>query len=95
VASITAPFPGWKREILGAFSNRRFYPIFRPALTYTPGKKPATLIGHKGTVWSAQFSSDNARIVTASDDQTVRVWDVVTGKMLTTLSENRTNASFL
>ena len=29
---------------------------------------------------SAQFSPDGARIVTASDDKTARVWDAATGK---------------
>ncbi|MEO1474505.1 MAG: hypothetical protein AAFS03_11330, partial [Pseudomonadota bacterium] len=33
-----------------------------------------TLQGHAGTVWSAAFSPDGTRIVTASSDNTARVW---------------------
>jgi len=34
------------------------------------------LEGHKGTVWSASFSGDGNRVVTASFDKTARVWDL-------------------
>ena len=40
-------------------------------------------------MWSAQFSPDGARIVTASDDKTARVWDAATGKSLATLAGMR------
>ncbi|MEO0823938.1 MAG: caspase family protein, partial [Pseudomonadota bacterium] len=33
-----------------------------------------TLRGHEGTAWSAAFSPDGTRIVTASSDNTARVW---------------------
>jgi len=39
-----------------------------------------TLIGHSASVSQAAFSPDGTRVITASDDQTARVWDVVTGK---------------
>ena len=35
---------------------------------------------------SAAFSPDGARIVTASDDKTARVWDAATGKAIAVLS---------
>ena len=44
-----------------------------------------TLKGHDGKVMSAAYSPDGARIVTASGDQTAKVWDAVTGKELLTL----------
>jgi hypothetical protein len=37
----------------------------------------AELTGHAGTVNSAAFSPDGARVVTASADGTARVWDAV------------------
>ena len=34
----------------------------------------------KDCVWSAAFSPDGKRIVTASVDKTARIWDAATGK---------------
>jgi WD40 repeat protein len=45
----------------------------------------AVLIGHTGAVEMAAFSPDGTRIVTASDDNTARLWDAKTGSLLTTL----------
>ncbi|MCB8925159.1 MAG: hypothetical protein H6652_05985 [Ardenticatenaceae bacterium] len=44
-----------------------------------------SLRGHKDAVWSATFSPDGERIVTASSDGTVRMWDLV-GNELAVLS---------
>jgi WD40 repeat protein len=40
------------------------------------GKLIATLTGHQGHVNSASFSADGKRIVTASNDETAKVWQV-------------------
>jgi hypothetical protein len=37
-------------------------------------------VGHRGGVWTASFSPDGKRIVTASMDGTARVWDAATGE---------------
>jgi WD40 repeat protein len=38
---------------------------------------------HQGKVLDAAFSPDGARIVTASEDHTARVWDAITGRPVT------------
>ena len=43
------------------------------------------LSGHESEVTSAAFSPDGARIVTASWDETARIWDAATGKEITVL----------
>jgi len=45
----------------------------------------AVLKGHTGAVRSATFSPDGKRVVTASYDQTARLWDAETGKEMVVL----------
>jgi WD40 repeat protein len=49
-------------------------PLF-PGRHDARGKPLTEPLRHKGPVTSAAFSSDGRRIVTASEDQTARVWD--------------------
>lgn len=44
--------------------------------------QPLTLEGHTKAVYGVAFAPDGKRIVTASKDNTVRVWDAATGKEL-------------
>ena len=46
----------------------------------------AVLSGHGDRVFSAAYSPDGTRIVTASEDKTTRVWDARTGEQLAVLS---------
>ena len=49
------------------------------------GQEVLTLQGHTDRVCSVAFSPDGRRIVSGSDDKTVKVWDAVTGQEILTL----------
>jgi dipeptidyl aminopeptidase/acylaminoacyl peptidase len=51
-----------------------------------PAAQLATLTGHGDVVNEARFSPDGKLIVTASDDNTARVWDAETGRLRATLT---------
>ena len=51
----------------------------------TTAKEVAVLPGHEAEVNSAAFSPDSSRIVTASGDQTARIWDAATGAEIAVL----------
>ena len=44
-----------------------------------------TLKGHKGNVFSAVYSPDGKRVITASHDETARIWDAETGTEIAVL----------
>lgn len=54
-------------------------------ITYTSGIRHV-FEGHQETVWSVAFSPDGQTALSASKDQTLILWDVVTGEHLHTLS---------
>jgi len=47
-----------------------------------------TCQGHKGGIYSMAFSPDGTRIVSGSDDKTIKLWDTLTGECLHTLNEH-------
>ena len=52
----------------------------------TEGTRRATLPFHQGRIWSVAVDLQNARIASASDDHTIRLWNTETGQCLTTLT---------
>lgn len=46
-------------------------------------------IGHTSDIHSASISSDGKKIVTASMDNTAKIWDVVTGRLLLSLNGHK------
>lgn len=46
-----------------------------------------TLSGHSDSIYGLAFSPDSGRLASSSYDQTVRIWDVVTGELLLTLDQ--------
>jgi len=75
VGNFEAFSPDWKRLVEVEFAQARV----RDAATL---REIAVLAGHDQAIWSAAFSPDGARIVTASEDRTSRVWDAATGREL-------------
>jgi len=53
------------------------------------GKEERRLVGHTGAVNSAVFSADGKKIVTASEDNTARIWDAQSGQELQKLEHAR------
>jgi WD40 repeat protein len=47
-----------------------------------------TFTGHQGLVWSVVFSPDGRQLASASEDGTVKVWDVANGREILTLKEH-------
>ncbi|MDB9338160.1 hypothetical protein PN474_02765 [Nodularia spumigena CS-589/07] len=50
------------------------------------GKDISTLTGHSDSVNSLAFSRDGQFLASGSDDKTIKLWNVVTGKEIQTLS---------
>ena len=52
-----------------------------------------TLVGHSDWVSTVVFSPDGKRIVSGSEDMTVKLWDAVTGELQRTLAGHRNSIS--
>jgi WD40 repeat protein len=76
VATANEPSPPGETES-SADSYARFGSIALVSdLRSDDPSKPLVLRGHKGKIKSATFSSDNRWLVTGSNDQTARLWDL-------------------
>lgn len=66
--------------------------VFGAYATYTPEGKTqwhgAADEGHSSSVTSAAFSPDGKRLASGSEDKTVKLWDVASGKLIRTFEEH-------
>jgi WD40 repeat protein len=58
------------------------------------GKESQTLAGHRYGVNAVAVTPDGKRAVSASDDQTLQVWDLATGKVVATFYGRRRLLSY-
>lgn len=75
------------RPLTDAIYNNDGDLLFTAAKDKTPsvwfahnGERLGSLNGHEGAVWSLAVSSDSRTLLSGSADNTVRIWDVETGK---------------
>ena len=78
------PHPPWsaqRRTVRTASTSSPPVTTRPPASGTRPrGRQCAQLSGHTGVVSSAAYSPDGQFIVTASNDQTARIWEAATGR---------------
>ena len=95
-----ADVAGARSVILEVLTNPRFARTRTPAAisvfqdVRAADAQIAVLSGHHGFVETARYSPDGSRIVTASADKTVRVWDALTGAQLLVLAGHRNRVQF-
>ena len=78
------PAIGRDRPVSNAASSALHY-------AWLHNRELADLLDHTDRVWSAAFSPDGKRVVTASDDHTARVWDLSGPRPVATVLEGHTD----
>lgn len=56
------------------------------------GQKTGEYAGHTGDIWAIAVSPDGTRLISGSDDQTLRLWNVATGENIISLFHGRNGA---
>ncbi|KAL3582352.1 hypothetical protein D5086_016684 [Populus alba] len=86
---------GHERPLTFLKYNREGDLLFSCAKDHNPtvwfadnGERLGTYRGHNGAVWCCDVSRDSMQLITASADQSVKLWNVQTGAQLYTFSFN-------
>src|SRR5262249_35151089 len=81
---------GRERGAAGGTALKHYVrPVLKLYVRPNTGKPLTRSLEHQAEVVSAAFSPDGTRVVTASWDNTARVWDAATGKPLTRSLEHQ------
>ena len=75
-AMVFASDGDWLATIDGKFTN-----LWSLTQLETPPNEPLRLAGHEGNITALDLSPDNRWLVTGSNDQTVRLWDLEKGPL--------------
>lgn len=52
------------------------------------GTRIGTYEGHNGAIWTCEISHDSSRLITSSADQTVKIWELATGREMNQIKMN-------
>lgn len=71
-----------KNVVAEAKKDSCFWPRPKSGHLETIGSQVLHLVGHQNSVKSARFSHDGQRVVTASADRTIQIWDAKSGELM-------------
>ena len=70
------------------YSDEALYDHWTNQIKLYPAR---TFMGHQDSVLSVAFSPDGQTLASGSYDETIRIWNLTTGKLINTLSEHSTS----